>query len=74
MAALTAKRKDEIAKELRVAATWVGGPRQVKLLALAEELGGLDAEEAVTKATERAAQLSAGTAKVEDKAEAKSSK
>lgn len=50
MATLTAKRKEEIAKELRIAATWVGGPRQVKLLALAEEIGGLDAEQAQEKA------------------------
>lgn len=66
MGALTKARKDEIAADLRVASTWVGGPRQVKLLALAEELAGADQDEAVTKAEKAAAKLSAPTAKVED--------
>lgn len=40
MAAISQARKQEIAQELRVAATWVGGPRQTKLLALAAEIAG----------------------------------
>jgi len=43
--ALTAKRKAEIAAELRVASSWVGGPREAKLKALADEIEGNEPEE-----------------------------
>lgn len=52
--ALTAKRKAEIAKELQVASTWVGGPRKTKLLALSAEIGG-ETEEAAAKTAEKQA-------------------
>lgn len=50
--ALTAGRKEEIARELRVASTWVGGPRSQRLLALALELEGVDAGDTEEKAGE----------------------
>lgn len=52
--ALTSKRKAEIAKELQIAATWVGGPRKQKLLALSAEIGGESEEQAVKTAEKQA--------------------
>lgn len=65
---LTAARKGELADELTVAASWLGGPRQVKLLAIAEELRGADPEKAIEQATRKLAAESAPTAKVEEEA------
>lgn len=59
MAALTKKRKGEIAARLRVASSWVGGARSVELLALSKEIDGLDAEEAQEKAAEEISTLPA---------------
>jgi hypothetical protein len=42
MATLSQARKEEIAKELKIVATWVAGPRQTKVLALAAEIIGED--------------------------------
>lgn len=44
MATLSQARKTEIAKELRTVATWVAGPREAKVLALAAEIEGTDDE------------------------------
>lgn len=55
MGTLSSDRKAEIGKELRVASTWVEGPRSAKLLALAHEIEGADPDEAATKATEELA-------------------
>lgn len=78
MASLTAKDKGEIAEELRVIATWVGGPRTKKVLALAARIEGLDAEQANEQAAEELAALNADTklpeeptrGKTKDKADA----
>lgn len=45
MATLTQSRKDELAKVIETASTWVHGPRRAKLLAVAEELRGTDPDE-----------------------------
>lgn len=45
MATLSQSRKEEIAKQLRVAATWVGGPRVAVLTDLASEIEGIDQPE-----------------------------
>jgi hypothetical protein len=46
------KRQAEIATELRRASTWVGGPRRAKLVELALELEGTDADQIEEKAAE----------------------
>lgn len=45
MATLSQSRKQEIADELKIVATWVAGPRQAKVLALAAEIAGDKDEE-----------------------------
>lgn len=42
MATLSQSRKAEIAKELRIASSWVGGSRSVRLKNLAAEIEGTD--------------------------------
>ena len=66
MSALTAKRKAEIADELEVAASWVGGPRAVKLLALSKEIAGLDTDAAADAAAKQLADQDAPTVKDAD--------
>ena len=61
MAALTQKRKAELAQDIRVLASWLGGPREVKALAIAAELEGADPEEAAEQATKEVAKASAPT-------------
>jgi PP-loop superfamily ATP-utilizing enzyme len=46
MAAITAKRKQEIAEQLKVASTWVGGKRSTILSELAAEIAGETVEDA----------------------------
>lgn len=45
MASLSQTRKEEIALELRRAATWVSGPRSAKLKSLADEIEGTTPDE-----------------------------
>lgn len=44
MASLSASEKEEIAKELETVATWVHGPRQAKVKALAARIRGEEPE------------------------------
>ena len=55
MASLSAQRKSEIAEVLRIAATWVHGPRAEKLHKIADELDGVDVEEPVQAPSQVAA-------------------
>lgn len=48
--ALSQERHNELAKFLRIASSWVGGERELKILAWAHELEGASPEEAVTAA------------------------
>lgn len=69
MGDISRERLGEISERLRIASSWVTGPRQVSLLALAIEIeAGVSEEEALNFANAELASQSTGTAPTDSSA------